>query len=80
MNRIMQTYIEQVRVEPRKYIRERGALSRWFGLHPAMAGLDAPIMFKDKWMGFQSFMLSGLDFDFLMLDVLVISSMDLAGL
>jgi hypothetical protein len=45
-----------------------------------MAGLDAPIMFKDKWMNFQSFLLSGLDFDFLMLDILVICSMDLAGL
>ena len=52
MNRIMQTYIEQVRVEPKKYIREQGALSRWFGIQPKMAGLEAPIMFKDPWMNF----------------------------
>lgn len=34
MNRMMQTYIEQVKTEPKEYIRERGALSRWLGLMP----------------------------------------------
>lgn len=76
MNRLMQTYIEQVRVEPKEYIRERGALSRWLGLMPNIRNIEVPIMFKDKWMNFSSYLLSGLDFDFLMLHVLVITLID----
>jgi hypothetical protein len=79
MNRLMQTYIEQVRVEPKEYIRERGAMSRWLGLHPNIRNIEVPIMFKDKWMNFSNFLLSGLDFDFLMLEVLVVTCIDLAG-
>jgi hypothetical protein len=79
MNRLMQTYIEKVRVEPKEFIRDRGALSRWLGLMPNMNNLDVPIMFKDGWMGFSSYLLMGLDFDFLMLDVLVVSFIDVAG-
>lgn len=79
MNRLMQTYIEQVRVEPREYVRERGALSRWLGLQPNVANSEAPVMFKDKWMNFSNFLLCGLDFDFLMLDVLVVTFIDLVG-
>lgn len=77
MNRLMQTYIEQVRVEPREYVRERGAMSRWLGLQPKVGNSDAPVMFKDKWMNFSNFLLCGLDFDFLMLDVLVVSLIDI---
>lgn len=36
-------------------------------------------MFKDKWMSFSNFMLSGLDFDILMLDVLMVTLIDLAA-
>ena len=36
-------------------------------------------MFKDKWMNFSNFLLMGLDFDFLMLDVLVISFIDITA-
>lgn len=79
MNRLMQTYIEKVRVEPKEYIRDRGSLSRWLGLMPSMYNADVPIMFKDGWMNFSSYFLSGLDFDFLMLDVLVVSFIDIVG-
>lgn len=79
MNRLIQTYIEQVRVEPKEYIRDRGAISRWLGLMPNIRNIDVPIMFKDKWMNFSSYLLSGLDFDFLMLDVLVVSFIDIAA-
>lgn len=40
---------------------------------------EAPIMFKDKWMNFSNFLLMGLDFDFLMLDVLVITFIDITA-
>jgi hypothetical protein len=36
-------------------------------------------MFKDAWMNFSSYLLSGLDFDFLMLDCLIVSFIDIAA-
>lgn len=54
-------------------------MSRWLGLMPSMLSQDVPIMFKDPWMGYSSYLMMGLDFDFLMLDVLVISFIDIAA-
>lgn len=66
-----------VRKEPKQYVRDRPALSRWLGLMPSgVEAFDAPIMFKDPWMNFTSYLLSGLDYDFLMLDVLIITFID----
>jgi hypothetical protein len=77
---MMQTYIEQVKTEPKEYIRERGALSRWLGLMPNVKNLEVPIMFKDKWMNFSSYLLQSMDFDFVMLDCLIVTLMDFAAL
>lgn len=79
MNRTMQTYIERVRLEPKQYVRERGAIARWLGFQPGIRDTEIPVMFKDPWMGFSNFLLSGLDFDFLMLDVLIITFIDLVA-
>lgn len=79
MNRTMQTYVERVRLEPKQYVRERGALARWFGFQPGVKDTEIPIMFKDPWMNFSNFLLCGLDFDFLMLDVLVVTFIDLVA-
>ncbi|CDW85678.1 meckelin isoform 4 [Stylonychia lemnae] len=79
MNRLMQTYVEKVRIEPKQYIKSRDAISRWLGLMPKIENADAPTMFKDPWMNFSTYLLSGLDFDFVMLDVLIISFIDMAG-
>jgi len=79
MNRTMQTYIERVRLEPKQYVRERGSLARWLGFQPGVRDTEIPVMFKDHWMGFSSFLLCGLDFDFLMLDVLVVTLIDLVS-
>lgn len=38
-----------------------------------------PVLFKDPWMNFSSYFLCGLDFDFLMLDALVVTFIDLVG-
>jgi Meckelin (Transmembrane protein 67) len=100
----MQTYIERVRLEPRQYVRERGAIARWLGIQPLASGpswaqrgpaqgqdgagraqgasqassySDIPVLFKDKWMNFSNFLLCGLDFDFLMLDVCMVTLIDL---
>ena len=57
-------------------MRERGALSRWLGLMPNVNNLEVPIMFKDKWMNFSAYLLSSMDFDFVMLDVLIVTFID----
>jgi hypothetical protein len=79
MNRTMQTYIERVRLEPKQYVRERGAIARWLGFQPGIKDTEIPVLFKDPWMGFSNFLLSGLDFDFVMLDVLIITFIDLVA-
>lgn len=79
MNRLMQTYIEKVRMEPRNYIREKGACARWLGYSPNIKNIDIPILFKDHYSGFTNYMLSGLDWDFLSLQVLIVSFIDLVA-
>lgn len=79
MNRTFQTYIEKVRLEPRQYVRERGALARWLGFQPGVSDTEIPVLFKDRWYSFSYFLLSGLDFDFLMLDALIITFIDLVA-
>lgn len=76
INRMMQGYIENARIDSKQYIRDRGALSRWLGLMPNVRTIEAPIMYKDPWMGFSQYLLCGLDFDFLMLNVLIISGIN----
>lgn len=56
-NMIMQTYIEQVRTEPRKYIQNRTACQRWLKLPSAITQKGVPMMFRDKWMNFSNFFL-----------------------
>ena len=43
---------------------------------PNIVQKGIPIMFRDKWYSFSEFFLTGLDFDFLMMDVLTISFID----
>lgn len=79
MNRTMQTYIERVRLEPKEFVRERGAFARWFGFHASATSADIPILFKDPWMSYSNYFLCGLDFDFLMLDVLIVTFIDIVA-
>ncbi len=44
-----------------------------------MRNSEVPILFKDKWMNFSNFLLCGLDFDFLMMEVLVVTFIDLVA-
>ncbi len=60
-------------------MRERGSLARWFGFHASATGADIPILFKDPWMSFSNYFLCGLDFDFLMLDVLIVTFIDIVS-
>jgi len=46
---------------------------------PNIRNIEVPIMFRDKWMNFSEYLLQGLDFEFLMLDALVISFIDIVG-
>jgi Meckelin (Transmembrane protein 67) len=77
MNRLMQTYIERVRMEPRQYIRERGACARWLGYTPDVKNIEIPVLFRDPYSNFTNYMLQGLDFDFLTLHVLIVTLIDL---
>lgn len=79
MNQTFQTYIEKVRLEPRQYVRERSALARWLGFQPGVADTEIPVLYKDPWYSFSNFLLCGLDFDFLMLDALMITFIDIVA-
>jgi hypothetical protein len=79
MNRLMQTYIEKVRMEHKKYILEKSAAARWFGYSNNNKNIDVPVLYKDHYSGFTNYMLSGLDWDFLSLQVLIITFIDLVA-
>ena len=77
MNKLMMRYVEQVRIEPKKYIRERTAIERLFNIAPAeLRNGGKPIMFKDPHFNYGKLFLLGMDFDFLMLEVCVLSLMN----
>lgn len=76
MNKIMKKYVEQVRAEPTRYIREKGALARLLNLAPQDNRF--PVMYADSWVpSFAQSFLFGMDFDFMMLEVLVIACFDM---
>lgn len=79
MNRTFQTYIERVRLEPKQFVRDRGAIARWLGFQSGITDTEIPVLFKDPWMNFSNYLLAGLDFEFLMMDVLVITFIDLVA-
>lgn len=74
MNKLMQRTVEQVRAEPKVYIKERTMIERLFNTAPKQE-LEAgkPVMYKDRENSWSNTLLCGMDFDFLMLDALVIS-------
>jgi len=76
MNRLMMKYIEKVRMNPDQSIRDRSSCDRLLNLSPSMPANQGLIMFKDSWGSFIKYFLTGMDFDFLMLNVLVITFME----
>lgn len=56
------------------YIRERTWWERLLNQAPKM--VQGIVMYKDKWGAFIKYFLTGMDFDFLMLDVLIITFME----
>ena len=74
MNKMMKKYIEQVRAEPTMYIREKTNYQRLFETHPSDKQI---VMYQDKFLpSFAKTFLYGLEFDFMMLEVLFIALMD----
>lgn len=70
----MQKYVEDVRNQPKQYVRERKWIERLLNWAPASELNQAkPIMYKDKWSSWGKTLLLELDFDFMMLDVCTIS-------
>jgi hypothetical protein len=77
MNKMMKKYIEQVRAEPTLYIREKTKMQKFTGGHAGDP--ERMVMFEDgMFPSFSNSLLYGLDWDFLMLEVLVIACMDAA--
>lgn len=77
MNKIMMKYVEQVRMSPNMYIRDRSWVQRLLNRAPS-SDLDQnkPVMFKDNWGAYSNTMLMGMDWDFLMLDCVIITFME----
>lgn len=65
-------------MEPRNYIREKSAIARWVG-YTNVKNIDIPVLFKDHYSSFTNYMLSGLDWDFLTLQVLIVTFIDLVA-
>lgn len=78
MNKIMINYVEQVRAEPNRYVKDRNACDRLVEKSPFAPGdsLSHPLMFRDKWYSFTNTFLSGMDFDFLMLYSCILSGLE----
>jgi len=74
MNKLFMRCIEQVRSEPKKYIKNRSFMDRLFNRPPIDdLNKDRPVLFKDKWYSFSNFFLMGMDWDFVMLDSCILS-------
>ena len=76
-NKMMQTYVECVRVEPKKYILEKKPCQRLLNLPTAEEQTGTPFMYKDKWMNFRKAMCYGLDWDFVLFDVIMLTCFDM---
>jgi hypothetical protein len=77
MNKIMKKYIDQVRAEPTMYIQNKTPLQRLLNLHPSERKI---MMFQDSFApSYAKTLLSGLEYDFMMLECLVIACMDRAN-
>ena len=74
MNKLFMRCIEQVRAEPKKYIKQRSFIDRLFN-RPPVDDLrqNRPVLYKDSWYSFGSFFLMGMDWDFVMLDACITS-------
>ena len=77
MNKLMKSYLDRVRSDPKLYIQNRSPTEKLVGAYPR--GESVPILYVDSFLpSFVSSFLFGLEFDFLMLEVLVVAAMDRA--
>lgn len=70
MNKLFMRCVEQVRGDPKRYIKKRTWFERLINRIPnEITGKNAePVFYKDPWFSFGSFFLLGMDWDFVMLD------------
>jgi hypothetical protein len=67
-------------MEPKVYIKERTMIERLFNRAPkAELASGKPVMYKDRYLSFSTTFLAGMEFDFLMLDALIISLINSAA-
>mmetsp|Transcript_4701 Transcript_4701/g.8016 ORF Transcript_4701/g.8016 Transcript_4701/m.8016 type:complete len:124 (+) Transcript_4701:2799-3170(+) len=73
----MKKYIDQVKAQPRSYIFERNRMERLLGVY--QKNTKFPIMYYDHFIpSFYKTLLCGLDFDFMMMEVLIVACLDRA--
>jgi hypothetical protein len=60
-----------------KYVKEKNLLNNLCNAPIKEPSQAVPFLVKDKWMSFTNYFLTGLDFDFLILDICVITSIDI---
>jgi len=76
MTQMMQAYVEQVKTEPKKYIRDRSACSRFLNISSNLALEGIPLLYRDSWMNFTQLFYQGMDWDLLMFQTLIITAAD----
>lgn len=77
MNKIMKNYIQKTKSQPHTFIREKTFFQRILNISDAVS---FPTLYPDKFLpSFANAFLYGLDFDFMMLEVLIIALMDRAN-
>jgi len=77
MNKIMKKYLEQVRNDPTTCIRKKKMINRLLHSPERPERDNYPIMFEDTYFpSFSNAFLYGMDWDFLMMEVLIIAGIE----
>ena len=77
MNTLMKSYVDRIRASPATYIKTKGLADRLCKANPTTSG--NPTFYSDSlYPSFINGMLYGLEFDFLILNCLIIIAMDRA--
>ena len=73
-NKLFMRCIEQVRNEPKKFIKQRSFLDKLFNRPPTYdLQKNQPVLYRDEWYSYSNFFLMGMDWDFVMLDSCIVS-------
>lgn len=72
LNKVMTKCIDVVRMDPNTFIRDQSCMDRVLKRNP-LGSADKMIMFRDSMMNYSQTLLMGMDFDFMMLHVCILT-------